>query len=70
MRIVPGVLLDGVGGPAVGVALPQNRVHRAALDLVVARPDRLRFIVNWIVGIEWQRVTLRLELGNGGFQLR
>ena len=56
--------------PAVGVALAQHRVDGAALDPVVAGPDVALLVGPGLVGVGGQRVALRLQLGDGGLELR
>ena len=70
MRVVPGVFLHGLGSPAVGVAFAKHRVHRAALDLVVARFDVLFFVVGRFIGIGRQIEALILKFLDGSFELR
>ena len=70
VRMVPRVLLDRRRRPTVGVALPQHRVDRTALDLVVAGPDVPLLIAGRVVGIVRQVVALALELPDRRLQLR
>ena len=70
VRVVAGVLLDRLGRAAVGVALAQHRVDRAALDLVVAGADVALLVGPRLVGVGRQVVALALELGDRGLELR
>ncbi len=70
VRVGLGVVLDGGGGAAVGVALAQHRVHGAALDLVVPGADVLVGVGLRVVRVVRKRVALSLELGDGGLELR
>lgn len=70
VRVRLGVVLDRGGGAAVGVALAQDGVHRAALDLVVARADVLVLVGLRVVRVVRERVALRLQLGDGRLELR
>ena len=70
MRVLLGVRLDGFGGTAVAVALPQNGVHGRPFHPVVARFDVLLFRSAGVVGVVRQGVSQGLKLGDGGFQLR
>ncbi len=70
VRVGLGVVLDGGGGAAVGVALAQHRVHGAALDLVVAGADVLVRVGLRVVRVVREGVALLLELGDGGLELR
>ena len=58
------------GRAAVGVALAQHRVDRGALELVVAGADILLGVRLRVVGVVRQVVALRLQLRDGGLQLR
>ncbi len=70
VRVLPGVLLDRLRGAAVGVALAQHRVDRAALDLVVAGLDRLLLVGLRLLRVVGQVEALGLQLGDGRLQLR
>ena len=70
LRVLAGVLLDRLRGAAVGVALAKHRVDGRALDLVVAGPDVALGVRDRSVGIVGERVALRLQLGDGGVELR
>ena len=64
-----GVVLHRGGGAAVGVALTQDRVHGAALDLVVAHADVALLVGLRVVRVVGQGEALGLQLGDGGFEL-
>ena len=70
MRVSPGVRLHRGGRAAVGVALPQHRVDRAALDLVVPAADLALFIGLGVGRVVGDGEPLALQLGDGGPQLR
>ncbi|MNX89059.1 hypothetical protein D3C86_1210580 [compost metagenome] len=70
MRVLAGVVLDRQGGAAVGVAFAQDRVHGAALDLVVAGLDVALGVVGRGVRVVRQLVALFLQFLDGGLQLR
>ena len=70
MRVVAGVLLDGLGSTPIGVAFTEDRVHRTALDLVITCLGLLFFVVLRLFGIVRELVALALQLGDGGFELR
>ena len=70
VRVLARVLLDRGGRAAVGVALAQHRVDRAALDLVVARADLALLVVAGLVGVVGDAVALLLELLDRGLELR
>ena len=55
---------------AVGVALTQNRVYGAALDLVVTGFHVTLFVVGWLLGIIGELVALGLQLLDGRLHLR
>ncbi len=69
VRVLAGVGLHRGGGPAIGVALAQDRVHGAALHPVVAGPDLALLVGGGLVGVVGEGVALGLELGDGGLQL-
>jgi len=69
-RVLARELLHGAGRAAVGVALAQDRVHRAALDLVVARLDVALFVGLRLLGVVRDREALGLQLGDACLQLR
>ena len=58
VRVLAGVVLDRGGRAAVGVALAQHRVDRAALDLVVAGADVALLVGLRVVGVVGQVVAL------------
>jgi hypothetical protein len=70
VRVLAGVVLHRGGCAAVGVALAQDRVDGAALDLVVARLDVALLVALRVLRVVGQRVALRLQLGDGGLELR
>ncbi|MCY1530949.1 hypothetical protein D9M68_661580 [compost metagenome] len=70
VRVLAGVVLDRQRGAAVGVAFTQDRVHGAALDLVVARLDVAFGVVGGGVRVVGQLVALLLQFLDGGLQLR
>ncbi|MNZ95637.1 hypothetical protein D3C78_1148010 [compost metagenome] len=69
MRVLAGVVLDRQRGAAVGVAFAQNRVHGAALDLVVAGLDVALGVVGGGVRVVGQLVALFLQFLDGRLQL-
>ena len=70
MRVLASVILYRLRRAAVGIAFAEDRIHRAALDLVVAGLDVLLVIIRGNFGIVWQREPTLLQFGNGGLQLR
>ena len=70
VRVVAGVLLDGAGGAAVGIALAQHRVDDAAEHLVVARLDVLLGVRLGGVRIVRNAVALALQFLDRGLELR
>ena len=70
VRIVAGVLLDGAGGAAVGIALAQHRVDGAAEHLGVARLDVLLGFRRGVVRIVRNVVALALQFLDRGLELR
>ena len=70
VRVLAGVVLHGRGRAAVGVALAQHRVDRAALDLVVAGADLALLVGLRVVRVVGQREALALQLLDGGLELR
>mmetsp|Transcript_47237 Transcript_47237/g.122074 ORF Transcript_47237/g.122074 Transcript_47237/m.122074 type:complete len:711 (+) Transcript_47237:1148-3280(+) len=73
VRVLLGVVLHRHRGAAVGVALAQHRVHRAAedgavplLDLLVLRGLRVLGVVRHVVALRLQLRDARLELRHGG----
>src|SRR5262245_49561909 len=70
VRIVAGVLLDGAGRAAVGIALAQYRVDDAAEHLGIARLDLLLGFRRRIVRIVRDVVALALQLLDRGLELR
>ena len=70
VRIVAGVLLDGAGGAAVGIALAQHRVDDAAEHLAVAGLDVLLGFRRGVVRIVRNVVALALQFLDRGLELR
>ncbi len=70
VRVFARVLLDGLGGAAVRIALAQNGVHRAAEDLAVALLERLLLVGLRLRRIVGNRVPLLLQLLDRGVELR
>ena len=68
--VLPGVVLHGRRSAPVRVPFAQNGVHRAALDLVVARPHVLLLRRRRLVGVVGDGDALGLQLGDGGLELR
>ncbi len=67
--VFTGVFLDGLGRTAVGVALAEDRVDGAALDLVVAGLGFLFSVGFRFRGVVGELVALGLQFGDGRFQL-
>ena len=70
VRVAAGVVLHGGGGATIGVALSQNRVDGAALDLVVAHADVALLVGLRVVRVVGEGEALRLQLGDRGLELR
>jgi hypothetical protein len=70
MWIVAGVLLDGAGGTAVGIAFAQDRVDDAAEHLGVTRLDLLFGVRRRVVRIVRNVVALALQFLDRGLELR
>ena len=70
VRIVAGVLLDGAGGAAVGIAFAQDRIDDAAKHLAVAGLDVLLGVVRRVVRIVRNVVALALQFLDRGLELR
>ena len=70
VRVFLGVVLDRRGRAAVGVALAQHRVHRAALDLVVAGAGVLLLVGLRVLRVVREVVALRLQLRDRRLELR
>ena len=77
VRVLAGILLHRLRGAAVGVPLAEDRVDGAPLDLVVAGADpllrlggRVLRIVGEFVSLRLELGDCRLELGNGGADVR
>ena len=70
MRIVAGIVLHGIGGAAVGIALTEHRVHGRALHLVVLGADSLLFVRGRSVRIIGDVKAVLLEFGNRSLELR
>jgi len=69
VRVLAGVILHRQGRAAVGVAFAQNRVHGAALDLVVTRLHVAFGVVGGGVRVVGQLVALFLQFLDGRLQL-
>ena len=69
VRVFAGVVLHCLRRAAVGIALTQDRIHGAALDLVVAGLGVLLVVVCGHLGIVRQGETALLQLRDGGFEL-
>ena len=69
VRVLLGVVLHRERRATVAVALAQHRVHRRALDAVVARADVFLLHGRRIVGVVGDVVALALQLGDGRLQL-
>ena len=67
--VVAGVVLDRCGGAAVGVALAQHGVDRAALDLVITGAGVALLVGLGLVRIVRQGDALGLQLGDGRLEL-
>ena len=70
VRVLLGVVLHRRRRPAVGVALAQHRVHRAALHRVVRGAGRALVVGLRVLGVVGDRVPGRLQLGDGRLELR
>ena len=70
VRIVAGVLLDGAGRAAVGIALAQDRIDDATEYLGVAGLDVLLGVRRRIVRIVRNVVALALQFLDRGLELR
>ena len=70
MRVLAGILLDGLGSTAVGVSLAEDGVDGASLDLVIAGADLLIGIGLRVIRIIRELVSLRLKFGDGCLELR
>ena len=70
MRMLARVGLDSGRGAAVGIAFPQHRVDRAALDPVVTGLDLGLALIGRLVGIVRQFITPGLQLADRGLHLR
>ncbi|MDR6139676.1 hypothetical protein QE438_002980 [Pseudoxanthomonas sp. SORGH_AS 997] len=70
VRVLAGVVLHRQRRAAVGVALAQHRVDRAALDPVIARLGILLRVGLGLVGVGRQRIALVLQLLDRGLELR
>ena len=68
--MLAGVVLHRLRRAAVGVALAQHRVDRAALDLVVAGADVLLLVGLRVVRVVRQVEAQLLQLGDRSLQLR
>ena len=70
VRVFAGVLLDGAGGAAVGIALAQYRIDDAAEHLAIARLDVLLGVRRGVVRIVRNVVALALQFLDRGLELR
>ncbi len=70
VRVLACVVLHRGRRAAIGIALAQHRVDRAALDLVVARLGFLLFLILRLVHVVRQRITLLLQFLDRGLELR
>ena len=68
--IILRVFLDRLGGTPIGVAFAEDRINRAALDLVITRLDFLFLVVLGLIRIVGELVSLALQLRDGRLQLR
>ena len=69
VRVFAGVFLDGLGRAAVGVALAEDRIDGAALDLVVAGAGFLFGVGLRVGGKIGDVVAFGLEFGDGFLEL-
>ncbi len=70
MRVLARVVLDRQRGAAIGVAFAQNRVHGAALGLVVACAGFFFRVSGRVFRVVRNVVALILKLLDGRLQLR
>src|SRR5919197_1386350 len=63
MRVRPGIVLDRGRRAAVGVALAQDWIYRAALDPVVASADVALVSRDWFVRVVRHRVASLSQFG-------
>jgi hypothetical protein len=70
VRVLARVILHRRRRAPIGIALAQHRIHRTALDLVVACLDVLFRIVLRLVRVIRQRTTLALQFPDGRLHLR
>ena len=70
VRVLASVVLHGGGSATVRVALTQNGVDRAALHLVVAAAGLALVVGLRVVGVVGEGEALRLQLLDGGLELR
>lgn len=70
MRVLLRVVLNGLGGAAVGVALAQDRVDGRSLDLVVAGLDVLVLVRLRLLRVVGEVEALGLQFGDRGLELR
>ena len=70
MRVLPGVLLHGLGRAAVGVALAEDRVDGGTHDLRVAGPGVLLGLRLRGFGEVGDLAAVGLQFGDGFLQLQ
>ncbi|MNM36337.1 hypothetical protein D3C81_470450 [compost metagenome] len=70
VRVLACIVLHRQRCAAIGVAFAQHRVHRAALDLVVACLDVARDVIGGCVRVVRQDEALVLQFLDRGLQLR
>ena len=70
VRICACVILDGVRRAAIGVTLADHRIHRAALDAVVAGLGIAFDVGRWFIHVSRDGVALLLQLHDRRLQLR
>ena len=70
VRMFAGVIFNGFGRTAVGVAFAQDGVNRAAFNFVIARLSVPLTGIARCLGIVGKREALFLQFSYGGFELR
>lgn len=70
VRVLLGVILDGLGGAAVGVAFAEDGVHGGTEDLGVTGAGVFLGVGRRGFGVVGEGKALGLKLGDGGLQLR
>ena len=68
--VLAGKLLDRLGRTTVRIALAEHRVDGAAEDLAVAGADGAVVVGGDVVGVVRDGKAVRLNLGDGGLELR